>query len=72
MAVNHTRSMNLDLRSGALDGKFKNLTPDRGGDVEREHVLKRMMSLQEQYGVNNQHELAHYVEAIFDHTLGTA
>jgi hypothetical protein len=33
--------MNADLRLGATDGEFKNLTPDRGGDVETEAVLKR-------------------------------
>lgn len=72
MAVNNNRSMNSDLRTGVLDGKFKSITPGRGGEVEREHALKRMLVLQEQYGMVNQHDLAHYAEAIFDHTLGTA
>jgi len=51
MAVNETRSMNNDLRLGANDGKFKNLTPDRGGEPEMEHVIERATVLQPQYNV---------------------
>lgn len=42
MAVNDSRSMNRDLTLGATDGKFKSLTPDRGGDVDPTHATKRM------------------------------
>lgn len=41
MAINNSRSMNADLRLGATDGAYKNLTPDRGGDVEMSAVEKR-------------------------------
>lgn len=51
MAVNDSRSMNADLQLGIIDGKVKNLTPDRGGEVEQEHVLQRRTELQQQYGV---------------------
>ena len=34
MAVNESRSLNRDLVLGATDGKFKTLTPDRGGVVD--------------------------------------
>ena len=51
MAVNESRSMNNDLRLGANDGKFKNLTPDRGGEVEMESVIERASVLQPQYNV---------------------
>jgi hypothetical protein len=42
MAVNDSRSMNRDLKLGTTDGKFKCLTPDRGGDVDPTHATKRM------------------------------
>lgn len=49
MAVNDTRSMNQDLRLGATDGKFKSLTPDRGGDVDPTHATKRMNEVKAPY-----------------------
>ena len=49
MAVNDARSMNRDLRLGMTDGKFKSLTPDRGGDVDPTAVTARMHVLQSQY-----------------------
>jgi hypothetical protein len=49
MAVNDARSMNRDLRLGLSDGKFKSLTPDRGGDVDPTHATARMQVLQSQY-----------------------
>lgn len=51
MAVNESRSMNADMKQGANDGKFKSLTPDRGGEVEMGAVATRMTELQEQYNV---------------------
>jgi hypothetical protein len=42
MAVNDSRSMNKDLKLGATDGRFKSLTPGRGGDVDPTHATKRM------------------------------
>ncbi len=41
MAVNTSRSQNADLRLGATDGKYSNLTPDRGGNVEMDAVKER-------------------------------
>lgn len=49
MAVNTSRSQNADLRLGATDGAFKNLTPDRGGEVEMQSPTKLTMVLNEQY-----------------------
>jgi hypothetical protein len=34
MAVNETRSMNVDLEEGVTDGSLKKPEPNRGGDVE--------------------------------------
>lgn len=48
---NTSRSQNQDLRSGILDGTYKSLTPDRGGDVEMESVTKRNMVAPPQYGL---------------------
>lgn len=53
MAVNESRSMNQDLRRGALDGKFKNLTPDRGGEVDPTAPAVRAEELQIQYNVQD-------------------
>lgn len=49
MAVNDSRSMNRDMRLGATDGKFKSLTPDRGGDVDPTHATKRMYETKAPY-----------------------
>lgn len=51
MAVNESRSMNRDLKLGAGDGKFKSLTPDRGGDVDPTTSAVRKNMLQIQYNI---------------------
>lgn len=51
MAVNESRSMNRDLYKGATDGKFKSLTPNRGGDVDPTAASVRQMELNIQYNV---------------------
>lgn len=53
MAVNESRSMNMDLIRGASDGKFKNITPDRGGVVDPTHASIRKEELQVQYNVQD-------------------
>lgn len=58
MAVNEARSMNRDLRLGATDGKFKSLTPDRGGDVDPTDPTIRAAELQLQYNVEERSSLA--------------
>lgn len=64
MAVNESRSMNRDLRLGATDGKYKSLTPDRGGEVDptaataRMTVTKAMFPTGEQYSITERHPLA--------------
>lgn len=51
MAVNDSRSMNMDMRLGALDGKFKSVTPNRGGDVDPTAAYVRKEELNIQYNV---------------------
>lgn len=51
MAVNESRSMNGDLHKGATDGKFKSLTPDRGGNVDPTASAIRATELNIQYNV---------------------
>jgi hypothetical protein len=51
MAVNDSRSMNSDLRKGAVDGKFKSLTPDRGGVVDPTSAAIRQSELNIQYNI---------------------
>jgi hypothetical protein len=64
MAVNDSRSMNRDMRFGATDGRFKNLTPNRGGDVDPTHatlrmtVTKSMFPTGEVYSFTDRHPLA--------------
>jgi len=64
MAVNDSRSMNRDMRLGATDGRFKNLTPDRGGDVDPTHATLRMTTTKsmfptgELYSFTDRHPLA--------------
>lgn len=53
MAVNESRSMNMDLIRGASDGKFKSLTPDRGGQVDPTSSTLRQDELQMQYNVQD-------------------
>ena len=62
MAVNSSRSMNMDLRKGATEGAFKNLTPDRGGEVEEGFAIKRNMVLQSQYGLSPETPMAEVKE----------
>lgn len=58
MAVNESRSMNRDLKMGATDGKFKSLTPDRGGEVEMTASAVRSHELQLQYNIVERSDLA--------------
>ena len=51
MAVNESRSMNMDLVRGAGDGKFKSLTPSRGGEVDPTSATVRQSELQMQYNI---------------------
>lgn len=51
MAVNESGSMNKSLRRGAQDGKFKSLTPNRGGLVDPTSANVRQAELQIQYNV---------------------
>jgi hypothetical protein len=53
MAVNDSRSMNADLHSGVNDGRFKNLTPDRGGNADTSHAATRSNLLQNQYNITD-------------------
>jgi hypothetical protein len=53
MAVNESRSMNQDLVRGAGDGKFKSLTPDRGGEVDPTASAVRQSVLQVQYNIES-------------------
>ena len=45
--------MNMDLIRGASDGKFKSLTPDRGGQVDPTASTLRQDELQMQYNVQD-------------------
>ncbi len=39
--INNSRSMNADLRQGAIDGTYKSRTPDRGGEVDKTFPMHR-------------------------------
>ena len=52
MAINSSRSMNADLQQGTVDGRLKNLTPDRSA-TETAAVDKRAAELQPQYGLTD-------------------
>lgn len=65
MAVNESRSMNRDLVLGATDGKFKNLTPDRGGEVDTLAPTVRSQELQLQYDLVNRTPLADLPTAVY-------
>lgn len=58
MAVNESRSLNRDMTLGATDGRFKSLTPSRGGEVEMTQPSVRAHELQLQYNVVDRSELA--------------
>lgn len=60
MAVNDYRSMNMDLVRGAGDGKFKSLTPDRGGEVDPTSATIRKEMLQMQYNVQAAPDFPNY------------
>jgi len=67
MAINNSRSMNEDMRQGALDGAYTSLTPDRGGDVEQAFVKKRMTVLEQgtypvMHGFTDRNPLAEVAE----------
>jgi hypothetical protein len=59
---NSSRSQNQDLRKGILDGSYKSLTPDRGGDVDESTSIKRSMVVPPQYGVTPKSPLAEATE----------
>lgn len=65
MAVNESRSMNQDLKMGVGDGKFKCLTPDRGGEVETTQAQLRRMQLQPQYNLTERPETADITAGLF-------
>lgn len=67
MAINNSRSMNDDMRKGALDGSYKSLTPSRGGDVEEAFTKKRMAVLEQNtypamHGFTDRNPLAEIAE----------
>ena len=61
---NMERSANADLRKGIMDGTYKSLTPDRGGDVEMEYVTKRNIVAPPQYGMTPPSPLAEVNEPV--------
>jgi hypothetical protein len=65
MAVNDDRSMNKDLKLGVADGKFKCLTPDRGGIVEQLAPTVRHMQLQPQYNIAERPETVDVTAGLF-------
>ena len=52
MAVNESRSMNQDMTQGQWDGKYKYLSPDRGGEVDMTNVSTRSRELPWHYGLD--------------------
>ena len=60
MAVNESRSMNRDLVRGAGDGKFKSLTPSRGGEVDPTSATIRKQVLQMQYNIQQAEGFPNY------------
>jgi hypothetical protein len=58
MAVNESRSMNRDLLLGITDGKFKSLTPERGGEVDPTYPTMRADVLNLQYNIVDRTPLA--------------
>jgi hypothetical protein len=57
MAINDTRSMTADLKLGVRDGRYKSLTPSRGGNVDVSTVSIRSTELPLQYGVTVTHNV---------------
>lgn len=52
MAVNESRSMNQDMSQGKNDGKYKWLSPDRGGEVDFTNITRRARELPWHYGLD--------------------
>lgn len=53
MAINDSRSLTQDLLLGAGDGSYKDLAPDRGGEIESAPLLHRQSELSPSfYGLN--------------------
>lgn len=71
MAVNESRSCNRDLVLGATDGKFKSLTPSRGGEVDPTYSATRAHELQLQYNVVDRSEIADMPAAQWGYRLKT-
>lgn len=71
MAVNDSRSMNVDLKIGARDGTFKSLTPDRGGEVDPTHATYRQQAVTSSYpsgdiyGIKERSPLADMADGTF-------
>jgi len=65
MAVNESRSLNRDLVLGVTDGKFKSLTPDRGGVVDPTDATIRAEELQMQYDLVQRSGLADAPKAAY-------
>lgn len=55
MAVNESRSANRDLQLGIRDGRYKNRTEDRGGEVDMSNVNIRAKELPMHYGLAKDH-----------------
>ena len=52
MAVNESRNLAAEKTAGINDGRYKSLTPDRGGDVESSAVAQRVTELPAHYGMH--------------------
>lgn len=65
MVMNVSRSMNQDLHSGVNDGRFKNLAPDRGGNLDTSYVATRAGLLQNQYNITDM--LNNVAPKVMDH-----
>jgi hypothetical protein len=55
MAVNESRSANADMKLGQRDGRYKSLTPSRGGEVDMSNVAIRAKEIPMHYGFVNDH-----------------
>lgn len=51
MAVNESRNLGAEKAAGINDGRYKSLTPDRGGVVEQSFVAQRLKDLPEHWGM---------------------
>lgn len=57
MAVNTSRSMNVELEQGRLDGVIKQAVRDRGGEVDAATFNARDTLANSYYGVGSHEEL---------------